>query len=122
MEILLGRDGEKTKPIQSQSPAFGWKSEARNPKSDTGCWMGGVPSHGYDLRYENCEGKFLLILRYMPDGSKEVLDEDGKAVRTLARGESLSISKRDYAKLTLFESPRFLFEKHPQEWCTTLSF
>jgi len=24
-------------------------------KSDTGCWMGGVPPHGYDLRYENCE-------------------------------------------------------------------
>jgi DNA invertase Pin-like site-specific DNA recombinase len=75
-------------------------------KSDTGCWMGGVPPHGYDLRYENCEGKFLLILRYMPDGSKEVLDEDGKAVRTLARGESLNISKRDYAKLTLSEPER----------------
>ncbi|TKJ33057.1 MAG: hypothetical protein CEE38_21500 [Planctomycetes bacterium B3_Pla] len=75
-------------------------------KSDTGCWMGGVPPHGYDLRYENCEGKFLLILRYMPDGSKEVLDENGKAIRTLARGESLSISKRDYAKLTLSEPER----------------
>ena len=75
-------------------------------KSDTGCWMGGVPPHGYDLKYENCEGKFLLILRYMLDGSKEVLDEDGKAVRTLARGESLSISKRDYAKLTLSEPER----------------
>ncbi|MHC4145977.1 MAG: recombinase family protein, partial [Planctomycetota bacterium] len=75
-------------------------------KSDTGCWMGGVPPHGYDLRYENCEGEFLLVLRYMQDGSKEVLDEDGKAVRTLARGESLSISKRDYAKLTLSEPER----------------
>jgi DNA invertase Pin-like site-specific DNA recombinase len=75
-------------------------------KSDTGCWMGGVPPHGYDLRYENCEGKFLLILRYMPDGSKQVLDKGGKVVRTLDRGESLSISKRDYAKLTLSESER----------------
>src|SRR5210317_1739551 len=46
-------------------------------KSDTGCWMGGVPPHGYDLRYENCEGKFLLILRYMPDGSKQILDKTG---------------------------------------------
>jgi len=42
----------------------------------------------------------------MLDGSKEVLDKDGKAVRTLARGESLSISKRDYAKLTLSEPKR----------------
>jgi DNA invertase Pin-like site-specific DNA recombinase len=75
-------------------------------KSGTGCWMGGVPPHGYDLRYENCKGEFLLILRYMPDGSKEVLDENGKTVRTLARGESLSISKRDYAKLTLSDSQR----------------
>ena len=75
-------------------------------KSETGCWMGGVPPHGYDLRYENCEGKFLLVLRYMQDGSKEVLDENGKAVRTLARGESLSISKRDCAKLTLSEPER----------------
>ena len=69
-------------------------------KSVTGCWMGGVPPYGYDLGYVNCEGKFLLVLRYMADGSKEVLDEDGKVIRILARGESLNISKRDYAKLT----------------------
>src|SRR4030042_3657955 len=29
MEILMGLCGEKTKPIQSQSPAFGRKSEVR---------------------------------------------------------------------------------------------
>ena len=64
-----------------------------------GWWMGGVPPHGYDLRYENAEAKFLLVLRHMPDGSKRVLDEKGRQVRTLARGESLSVSKRDRAKL-----------------------
>ncbi|UCG58664.1 MAG: recombinase family protein, partial [Phycisphaerales bacterium] len=42
----------------------------------------------------------------MPDGSKEVLNENGKPIRTLARGESLSISKRDHAKLTLSEPKR----------------
>lgn len=73
-------------------------------KSETGSWMGGVPPYGYDLRYENCEGKFLLILRYMPDGSKQVLDKNKKPVRTLARGERLSISKRDCARL-VFSSP-----------------
>ncbi len=73
-------------------------------KSETGSWMGGVPPYGYDLRYENCEGKFLLILRYMPDGSKQVLDTNKKLVRTLARGERLSISKRDCARL-VFSSP-----------------
>jgi len=71
-----------------------------------GVWMGGVPPYGFDLRYESAEGKFLLILRFMPDGTKQVLDENGKLGRTLARGESLSISKRDRAKLVLSEPSR----------------
>ena len=75
-------------------------------KSETGTWMGGVPPYGYDLKYENCEGKFLLILRYMPDGSKQVLDENNNITRTLAKAETLSISKRDYAKLTPSDSNR----------------
>jgi len=29
MEILMGRGGEKTKPIQSQSPGIWWKSGKR---------------------------------------------------------------------------------------------
>ena len=68
-------------------------------KSDTGFWMGGTPPYGYDLRYENTDGKFFFVLRYMPDGSKQLLDKKGTLVRTLARRESLSISKRDHARL-----------------------
>ena len=64
-----------------------------------GWWMGGVPPHGYDLRYEAADGAFLFVVRYMPDGSKQVLDEPGNLTRTLARGESLSTSQRDRAKL-----------------------
>jgi len=75
-------------------------------KSETGCWMGGVPPYGYDLGYKNSEGKFLLILRYMPDGSKQILNNNNKLVRTLAKGETLSISKRDRAKLTLSDPKR----------------
>ena len=69
-------------------------------KSETGHWMGGTPPYGYDLLYENADGKFLFILRYMPDGSKQILDKNGKLTRTLIRGESLSISKQDHARLT----------------------
>ena len=69
-------------------------------KVEGGWWMGGVPPYGYDLRYENADGKFLFIVRFMPDGSKQVLNEQGNVIRTLARGESLNISKRDYARLT----------------------
>jgi DNA invertase Pin-like site-specific DNA recombinase len=68
-------------------------------KSESGCWMGGVPPYGYDLRYENAEGKYLLVLRFIPNGSKQILDEKGQLIRTLARGESLNISKRDQARL-----------------------
>jgi DNA invertase Pin-like site-specific DNA recombinase len=75
-------------------------------RSEGGWWMGGVPPHGYDLRYENDRGEFLFILRHNPDGTKSVLDEKGKLVRTLARGESMSTTKRDRAKLVPGEESR----------------
>ncbi len=75
-------------------------------KVEGGWWMGGTPPYGYDLRYENAEGTFLFILRFMPDGSKQLLDEKGTLIRTLARGESLNISKCDQAKLTLSDPER----------------
>lgn len=70
-------------------------------KVPTGTWMVGVPPYGYDLRYESAERQFLLVLRFMADGSKQILDERGKLIRTLKRGESLTISKRDHARLLL---------------------
>ncbi|MFH1614660.1 MAG: recombinase family protein, partial [Planctomycetota bacterium] len=75
-------------------------------KVEGGWWMGGTPPYGYDLRYENANGGFLFILRFMPDGSKQLLDEKGDLIRTLARGESLNISKRDQAKLALSDPER----------------
>ena len=64
-----------------------------------GWWMGGVPPYGYDLRYESAQGRFLCVLRFMPDGSKEARDRRGKVQRTLIRGERLNISQKDRAKL-----------------------
>jgi len=75
-------------------------------KVEGGWWMGGTPPYGYDLRYENAEGKFLFIIRFMPDGSKQLLDEQGNVTRTLTRGESLNISKRDQAKLVFSDDQR----------------
>jgi site-specific DNA recombinase len=74
--------------------------------------MGGVPPYGYDLRYEDTDGKFLFVLRHMPDGSKQVLNDKGKLTRTLVRSESLSISKRDRARLIPSTTDRVEVIKH----------
>jgi DNA invertase Pin-like site-specific DNA recombinase len=68
-------------------------------KVDGGWWMGGVPPYGYDLAYCNAAREFLMIVRYMPDGSKQVLDENGVLQRTLRRGDKLRVSKQDRARL-----------------------
>jgi len=68
-------------------------------KVEGGWWMGGVPPYGYDLRYENALGKFLFIIRYTQDGSKQLFDDRGNIARLLEREESLNISNLDRAKL-----------------------
>ena len=68
-------------------------------KSETGYWMGGVPPYGYDLLYQSFDNKFLHILRFMPDGTKQILDKNQKLVRTLDRGQRLGITKKDHATL-----------------------
>lgn len=89
-------------------------------RSEGGWWMGGVPPHGYDLRYQNDRGEFLFILRHNSDGTKTVMDEKGKIIRTLARGEAMSTTKRDRAKLVPGEESRIrtvrrLFELYTKE-------
>ena len=71
-----------------------------------GWWMGGAPPYGYDLRYESRNGEFLLILRYLRDGSKQVFGAKWKPVRVLERGESLAVSRRDRCKLVPGEQSR----------------
>ena len=71
-----------------------------------GVWMGGTPPLGYDLRYESDRGEFLFVLRFEPDGSKRILAQDGVLQRTLERGESITVSKRDVATLTRSDPER----------------
>ncbi len=114
---------------KAQSPAPGSPARGKGAGSrDASCvstsgggwWMGGVPPHGYDLCYENDRGEFLFRLRHMPDGSKLVLDDEGRMLRELARGESLAVSKRDRARLVLgepsrVETVRLIFEMYAGE-------
>jgi DNA invertase Pin-like site-specific DNA recombinase len=94
-------------------------------KAQGGSWMGGVPPHGYDLRYETDHPDpklrtFLFTLRHMPDGTKQMLDRKGSLMRVLARGEGLNISKRDRATLVAGEPSRVaaihrIFEMYVKE-------
>ncbi len=73
---------------------------------DKGLWMGGTPPYGYDLKYEAQDGSTLFVVRFMPDGSKEVFDAAGKRLRTLAKGESIQVSKKDRARLVFSDPAR----------------
>ncbi len=64
-----------------------------------GWWMGGTPPYGYDLEYVDERGQALFQLRFLPDGKKEMRDPKGALLRTLSKGESISVSKRDMARL-----------------------
>ena len=68
-------------------------------RAGEGWWSGGTPPYGYDLSYYSTDGRFLMAVRYQHDCSKLVLDEDGKVVREVPRGESLTLSKRDRCRL-----------------------
>lgn len=67
-----------------------------------GCWLGGTPPYGYDLCYRSDKapsGEFLFVLRFMPDGTKVMLNEQRRVMRVLARGESPIHSTGDFRML-----------------------
>lgn len=68
-------------------------------KAETGFWMGGVPPFGYDLRYQSTTEQFLFRLRYMPDGTKQMMEDGGKQIRVLDRGERIAVSRKDRCRL-----------------------
>ncbi len=67
--------------------------------SQSGWWLGGVPPFGYDLVYFDSSGNPFMVVRFMEDGSKEIRDMDSKVTRVLPRGDQISISKREHARL-----------------------
>ncbi|MCH8824638.1 MAG: recombinase family protein [Planctomycetes bacterium] len=89
-------------------------------RASGGWWMGGAPPYGYDLAYESQMGEFLFCLRYMRDGSKQMLNSKCKLIRTLPRGESIAVSRRDRCKLVPSEESRVkiikrIFEMYVKE-------
>jgi len=84
----------------------GHHSPSASKRSGSGGWMGGAPPFGYDLRYESSSGQFIFTVRHQPDGSKLLLDNRSKVIRTIPRGETLGISKKDRAHLVPSDASR----------------
>lgn len=91
--------GDEPTPASAQGPS-------RDVARAGGWWMGGSPPFGYDLRYESARGAFLVRVRYARDGSKEALDDQGRLLRRLERGESLAVTRKDRCKLVPGEAKR----------------
>jgi len=88
-------------------------------RSGEGWWSGGQPPYGYDLAYQAADGRFLMTVRYGHDLSKQILDEDGKVVRVVPRGESLTLSKRDHCKLVPSAPERVAVIRNSFSWYVT---
>jgi DNA invertase Pin-like site-specific DNA recombinase len=87
-----------------------------------GRWNGGTPPYGYDLSYFASDDSFINIMRFMPDGTKQLLDAEGNIVRVLDRGHRMSFSKSDYCKLVPSEPARveaiqWIFKWYVYEGC-----
>jgi hypothetical protein len=78
--------------------------------------MGGIPPYGYDLAYYDGSGQYLCTVRFMEDGSKQVLDQDSNVTRTVPKGERLQFSKRDKSRLALGHPNRIKYVKQIFDW------
>jgi DNA invertase Pin-like site-specific DNA recombinase len=87
-------------------------------RSSEGWWSGGQPPYGYDLRYCSGDGRFLMVVRYDHDLSKQILDEDGNVTRVVPRGESLALSKRDHCTLVPSAPERVRVVRDMFSWYT----
>ncbi len=72
----------------------------------SGLWLGGFPPHGYDLRYETAERRFRFIVRYLRDGTKQLLGENGEPIALLKRREPHIVTKTDQCQLVLSAADR----------------
>ncbi|MDP8239965.1 MAG: recombinase family protein [Candidatus Hatepunaea meridiana] len=85
-------------------------------RADGGWWVGGIPPYGYDLAYYDGSGQYLCTVRFMGDGSKQVLDQDGNITRTVPKGERLQFTKRDKSRLVLGHPDRIKLVKQIFDW------
>jgi len=88
------------------SKAGAGKDEVEGSVAGCASWMGGAAPFGYDLKYLSGSGDFIFVVRTGRDGSKALLDASGSVTRTLARGDTVAVSKRDRCVLVPGEPAR----------------
>ncbi len=59
-------------------------------RSEGGWWMGGTPPFGYDLAYYSGSGDFICIVRFMENGTRQVLDKESNLQRTAQKVTALA--------------------------------
>lgn len=85
-------------------------------RTEGGWWMGGSPPYGYDLAYYNGSGDFICIVRFMEDGSRQMLDQDGKLIRIVSKGDGLTLTKKDRCRLVQSSPERIRVIKDIFDW------
>lgn len=85
-------------------------------RAEGGWWNGGLPPYGYDLAYYAASGEHLSTLRFMEDGSKQVLDAEGDVTRIVPKGERMQFTKRDRSRLILSNPERITLIRQIFDW------
>jgi len=85
-------------------------------RAEGGWWLGGVPPFGYDLAYYSRTNEYLCTVRFMSDGSRSILNEQGELVRAVPKGDSLQFTKRDRSRLVLSSPERIQLVKTMYDW------
>jgi len=85
-------------------------------RADGGWWLGGIPPFGYDLAYYSSSGEYLCSVRFISDGTKQVLDKDGELTRIVQKGESVQFTKKDKSRLVLSCQDRVKLIRQIFDW------
>ena len=66
---------------------------------EKGRYCGGRPPFGYDVAYYSEQSDLVEIVRFLPDGQREIRDPDGTVRRVIPKGARLPVSDTGQANL-----------------------
>ena len=85
-------------------------------RSEGGWWMGGTPPYGYDLAYYGGSGDFICTVRFIEDGTRQMLDAEGGVSRVIPKGDAITFAKRDRCRLVLSSPERVKLIRNIISW------